>query len=132
MAGAGAGPEPAAPFHRHRSRQRSAPNSPRSAAIERSGALAVRGRRVSRAVRAARLLSRQRRARGRYPDGPGPVTNDRRELILAELGLLPLWVPRDRARPPSQAVTPTPENAQPLARVDDRQDGNARTLRSPW
>jgi DNA polymerase len=60
------------------------------------------------------------------------VTNDRRELILAELGLLPLWVPRDRARPPSQAVTPTPENDQPLARVDDREERSARILRSAW
>ena len=60
------------------------------------------------------------------------MTNDRRELILAELGLLPLWVPRDRARPPSQAVTPTSENDQPLARVDDREARSARILRSAW
>jgi uracil-DNA glycosylase family 4 len=60
------------------------------------------------------------------------VTNDRRELILAELGLLPLWVLRDRARPPSQRVTPASANEQPPAHVDDREERGARILRSGW
>jgi DNA polymerase len=60
------------------------------------------------------------------------VTDDRRELILAELGLLPLWVPRDRARPTSQPVKPAPENEQPPTRVDEREERSARILRTGW
>ena len=60
------------------------------------------------------------------------MTDDRRELILAELGLLPLWVPRDRTRPPSQRVDPAPENERPPARVDEPEERSTRILRSGW
>jgi uracil-DNA glycosylase len=61
------------------------------------------------------------------------VTDDRRELILAELGLLPRWVPRDRARPASERVTPTSVGKQPPpVHVDEQETRGARILRSGW
>jgi uracil-DNA glycosylase family 4 len=60
------------------------------------------------------------------------VTSDRRELILAELGLLPLWVPRDRARPSSQDITPASGDEQQPARVDEREERSVRILRTGW
>jgi DNA polymerase len=46
-------------------------------------------------------------------------------VILEELGLLPLWVPRDRARPAAQGqaaepTAPSARQAQPLTPGDDR------------
>ena len=60
------------------------------------------------------------------------MTDDRRELILAELGLLPLWVPRDRARPAPQRVDPPSEKEQPPARVAEPEDRAARIIGSAW
>ena len=60
------------------------------------------------------------------------MTKDRRELVLEQLGLLPLWVRRERAGPPSQGVTPALENEQPPARVDEREERSVRILRSGW
>jgi DNA polymerase len=60
------------------------------------------------------------------------VTNDRRELILAELGLLPLWVPRDRARPSSQRTNAAPDIESPPAPVEVQEERGAQILRSGW
>jgi uracil-DNA glycosylase family 4 len=60
------------------------------------------------------------------------VTDDRRDLILAELGLLPLWVPRDRARRLSLGVPLALENEQPPPRVDEPEERSARIARSGW
>jgi uracil-DNA glycosylase len=60
------------------------------------------------------------------------VTNDRRELILGELGLLPVWVPRDRAAPASQRIYPSMDNKPPLPHVDVPEERSARIMRSGW
>jgi DNA polymerase len=56
---------------------------------------------------------------------------NRRALILNELGLLPLWVPRDRARrPPAEAQPGVPAApVQPLLPADDRA---SRIARMSW
>jgi DNA polymerase len=60
------------------------------------------------------------------------VTEDRRALILEELGLLPLWVSRDRARPAPQRADPALADEQPQARVGAGEERGERILRSGW
>lgn len=63
------------------------------------------------------------------------MQNKRRELLLRELGLLPLWVPRDR-RPPAAAQTapvkPEEVPPRPASRGALEDDRAARILRSGW
>jgi len=64
-----------------------------------------------------------------------PVDETRRALILKELGLLPLWVPRDRPRsaarpaPEFGAATPAPAPTAELPLSDDRA---SLILRMDW
>jgi len=61
------------------------------------------------------------------------VTRDRRELILAELGLLPLWVPRGRVQPSlPQRIDPVPLDEPRLQRSDEPEERSVRILRSDW
>jgi DNA polymerase len=54
---------------------------------------------------------------------------NRRALILDELGLLPLWVPRDRAHRPPERAAPPVAAVQSPAPADDRA---ARIARMSW
>jgi DNA polymerase len=63
------------------------------------------------------------------------MQNKRRELLLRELGLLPLWVPRDRRRPAAERTAPVkpeevPPRSAPRGELED--DRAARILRSGW
>jgi DNA polymerase len=62
------------------------------------------------------------------------MNQDRRELILRELGLLPLWVPRDRVRPVPQRANTAAQEPPPQthARVEAGDERAARILRSGW
>jgi len=64
-----------------------------------------------------------------------PIDATRRALILKELGLLPLWVPRDRPRsaarvaPAVRDATPAPA---PTAELDLSDDRSSLILRMDW
>jgi len=60
--------------------------------------------------------------------------NKRQELVLRELGLLPLWVPRDRLRTVVQHARPAVDQqpARTPARVEVGEERTARILRSGW
>lgn len=63
------------------------------------------------------------------------MSQSRRQFILGELGLLPLWVPRDRR--PRTALPPIPvvreeKPTQLAARVEPGDERAARILRSGW
>ncbi|HTS52099.1 MAG TPA: uracil-DNA glycosylase [Burkholderiales bacterium] len=63
------------------------------------------------------------------------MQNKRRELILRELGLLPLWIRRDRARPPAEqiaAVKPDAMPPAPAAELEPETARSARILRLGW
>jgi len=61
------------------------------------------------------------------------MPNQRRELILEQLGLLPRWVPRHRARPATQRVNAAAQLApQTQARAETGDERVARILRSGW
>jgi uracil-DNA glycosylase family 4 len=63
------------------------------------------------------------------------VTKSRRELILGELRLLPLWVPRARPQPTAPPAIPVVREQrppQPPARVESGDERAARILRSGW
>jgi len=57
-----------------------------------------------------RLLSGNTWARGRHSDGAESVT--RRDEILAELGLTPLWLHRERLEHPQTASEPLPQDSE--------------------
>ena len=64
-----------------------------------------------------------------------PVDKMRREMILKELGLLPLWVPRDRVRTGARAVpevSVAKPFAAPTAELDLADDRATRILRMDW
>jgi uracil-DNA glycosylase len=62
------------------------------------------------------------------------MLNKRRELILEQLGLLPLWVPRERLRAGVEHASPAVDRqpAQTPPRVEAGEERHARILRSGW
>ncbi len=63
------------------------------------------------------------------------MQNKRRELLLRELGLLPLWIPRDRVRQAAEQIAPVEPDAMPpapAAGVEPEEGRSARILRSGW